>query len=474
MMKACFPRSGALHLVLGVPMQLLRIGQVVAIWAGICVLVVCLTAVSRAGTATATAHSHDYAPVFDLTSSPTSTHPTTAYVDTGSVDTSGAHSRAWAAAFLSGGTLRKSTGGEGWYTNGASPKHFYWYANAGTGTYYLTAPRGVVTVPVQVRILNSGNPEIVDIARPDQAPPEVGAYPSQGFFAEYNFGVDFSINSSTVIGPTADVNLDGVTDAADAQLVGSRIGQSGPGLIGDLNNDFAIDFEDVDIVIQNFGGQGFETTELLNGAARLSGPESGLPPLVTSGDLTDRFLLEQQPSPNPGQTRLAALLPETVISNIIQLPVNVPFTLNLDQVMHYNRPDPADEDPPAFPVPDGLVASVSGALVSEISLPEIPGIQAFGIRAVPPGVPGDTNFDGQVDIKDLNNVRNNFGTGGPAVLGDTNGDGKINIEDLNMVRNNFGAGVNPAPEPGTLMLAGLAAVMLWFRLPARGKSPSKQ
>ena len=115
---------------------------------------------------------------------------------------------------------------------------------------------------------------------------------------------------------------------------------------------------------------------------------------------------------------------------------------------------------PPFPVPDGLVASVSGALVSEISLPEIPGIQAFGIRAVPPGVPGDTNFDGQVDIKDLNNVRNNFGTGGPAVLGDTNGDGKINIEDLNMVRNNFGAGVNPAPEPGSFVLAAIGTTLI--------------
>ncbi len=410
-----------------------------------------------AGTATASAHSHDFGPAFELSVNPTSTHPTTAYVDTGSVNTLGAHSRAWAAAVVSGGVLRKSTGGEGWYLNGAGPKHQYWYASAGTGTYYLTAPAGVVTVPIQVQILNSGNPDIIDIARPTDAPPEVGQYPSQGFFAEYHFDVLFGIESSTRIGPVGDLNHDGLTDIVDVQFVANRIGQSGGGLLGDLNNDLLIDDLDLDIVTQNLGAQGFVSRALLNGDARLGGPESGLPPLITNGDLTDRFVVTQQPSPNPGQIRFGALTPDPIISTIVQLPVNVPFTLNLDQFMTYNRSDPTAPDPLPFPVPDGLVASVSGALVSEIVLPQIPGQQPFSIRAVMDAIQGDTNFDGQVDLKDLNNVRNNFGSVGPSVLGDTNGDGKINLEDLNAVRNNFGAGGNPAPEPGTL---GLAAVTL--------------
>jgi ELWxxDGT repeat protein len=54
------------------------------------------------------------------------------------------------------------------------------------------------------------------------------------------------------------------------------------------------------------------------------------------------------------------------------------------------------------------------------------------------GLPGDTNFDGQVDLTDLNNVRNHFGETGN-VLGDSNGDGVVDLEDLNAVRNNFGA-----------------------------------
>ncbi len=53
-----------------------------------------------------------------------------------------------------------------------------------------------------------------------------------------------------------------------------------------------------------------------------------------------------------------------------------------------------------------------------------------------PTQPGDTNGDGNVDLIDLNNVRNHFGGAG---LGDTNNDGIVDLVDLNAVRNNFGA-----------------------------------
>ena len=67
-----------------------------------------------------------------------------------------------------------------------------------------------------------------------------------------------------------------------------------------------------------------------------------------------------------------------------------------------------------------------------------------------PNQPGDTNGDGQVDIVDLNNVRNNFGSENPPV-GDTNGDNVVDITDLNAVRNNFGAG-SPVPEPSAVVM----------------------
>jgi hypothetical protein len=76
---------------------------------------------------------------------------------------------------------------------------------------------------------------------------------------------------------------------------------------------------------------------------------------------------------------------------------------------------------------------------------------------------GDTDGDGDVDIDDITNVRNNFGTrrGG---LGDTDKDRDVDIDDLNNVRNNFGAGVARAvPEPASALLLGVAVVAGVFR-----------
>ncbi len=62
-------------------------------------------------------------------------------------------------------------------------------------------------------------------------------------------------------------------------------------------------------------------------------------------------------------------------------------------------------------------------------------------------VPGDTNGDSTVDLQDLNNIRNSFGTPGGA--GDTDGDGDVDLQDLNAIRNNFGAIGTPAPIPAS-------------------------
>jgi hypothetical protein len=66
----------------------------------------------------------------------------------------------------------------------------------------------------------------------------------------------------------------------------------------------------------------------------------------------------------------------------------------------------------------------------------------------PGGIPpleGDTNADQVVNITDLNEVRNNFGSSG---LGDLNQNGVVDIADLNAVRNAFGTdfGYTLGPE----------------------------
>lgn len=89
------------------------------------------------------------------------------------------------------------------------------------------------------------------------------------------------------------------------------------------------------------------------------------------------------------------------------------------------------------------------------------------------GLPGDTNGDWQVDLVDLNSVRNNFGGSGD---GDTNGDSLVDLTDLNNVRNNFGGGAftlppelaitssTSVPEPSSIITAlvvfGLAGIPL--------------
>jgi len=72
--------------------------------------------------------------------------------------------------------------------------------------------------------------------------------------------------------------------------------------------------------------------------------------------------------------------------------------------------------------------------------------------------PGDTNADGLVNVDDLNDVRNAFGSIGPndgTLTGDAvPWNGIVDIDDLNAVRNNFGAGVQQAvPEPSFTAMA---------------------
>jgi Dockerin type I domain/PEP-CTERM motif len=91
---------------------------------------------------------------------------------------------------------------------------------------------------------------------------------------------------------------------------------------------------------------------------------------------------------------------------------------------------------------------------------------------------GDTNGDGLVNLQDLLNVKNFFGTGTgtPPIANDTNGDGSVNLQDLLNVKNFFGTGngsgggASAVPEPASLALMGFAGLAL---LAARVKRSGK-
>jgi hypothetical protein len=84
-----------------------------------------------------------------------------------------------------------------------------------------------------------------------------------------------------------------------------------------------------------------------------------------------------------------------------------------------------------------------------------PSVGAVYVYSIDLPLFGDTDLDGDVDLEDLNNVRNNFGDTG---LGDTNADGIVDLVDLNSVRNHFGdtAPSGAVPEPGGISLAVIA------------------
>lgn len=101
------------------------------------------------------------------------------------------------------------------------------------------------------------------------------------------------------------------------------------------------------------------------------------------------------------------------------------------------------------------------------------------------GLPGDVNFDGLVNVFDINIISSDWNTAGP--VGDANYDGIVNIFDLTLVGMNWThtsdasslaeglASANNAPEPGSIVLlvVGAATLLLarkrWIGLPLRAR-----
>jgi hypothetical protein len=84
-----------------------------------------------------------------------------------------------------------------------------------------------------------------------------------------------------------------------------------------------------------------------------------------------------------------------------------------------------------------------------------------------PQLIGDADLDGRVDTDDFQTLRQNFGQRGTRRQGDFNGDGLISLLDLGSIKANFGAtrqtpGAAAVPEPSSLLLACLAAGLMYF------------
>jgi hypothetical protein len=86
-------------------------------------------------------------------------------------------------------------------------------------------------------------------------------------------------------------------------------------------------------------------------------------------------------------------------------------------------------------------------------------------------LPGDANLSGEVELKDFNLLKTNFGVGELWGHGNFDGDLDVDLVDFNILKDHFGESVPvAAPEPATLslLLIGCAAVLIARkRLPKR-------
>ena len=97
-----------------------------------------------------------------------------------------------------------------------------------------------------------------------------------------------------------------------------------------------------------------------------------------------------------------------------------------------------------------------GFINRQLSPDDIAG--AVAVYGPPNPIPGDANYDGVVNIFDINLVSSHWNESGPT--GDANGDMAVNIFDINLISANWttGGGGTAVPEPSSLVLATIVVV----------------
>lgn len=99
------------------------------------------------------------------------------------------------------------------------------------------------------------------------------------------------------------------------------------------------------------------------------------------------------------------------------------------------------------------------------------------LQAVPPGVAGDFDGDGDVDGADFVVWQTNFPSTGAATAGDADGDADVDGADFEIWQNSFPAGsspgTTPVPEPKFASLLGAAAILFLAARRQIGRSPAR-
>ena len=201
-----------------------------------------------------------------------------------------------------------------------------------------------------------------------------------------------------------DINKDGIVNFKDQSRATSFLGLSNVTWCeGDVNNDGYVTQADLDLLDSHLGECGGTGHNCKNRSD----------PLASCGE---SFL---------SKAACDQSAPLWILANADEELLN-PSIFNLSS---------GGEIPASFGAQSGLrcVRRADGGL------PELPKRRAWM------AVEGDGNRDGSINLEDLNNVRNSFGSIGTNLSGDGNQDGIIDLKDLNDVRNKFGY-ILPPPE----------------------------
>jgi hypothetical protein len=154
-----------------------------------------------------------------------------------------------------------------------------------------------------------------------------------------------------------------------------------------------------------------------------------------------------------------------LLSYIESLYADPNFTPGHDYLILRMNPDQKATGSAAtrYQIPYAQTDSTSGATSTDATAPTLSLSFAAATH-----FPGDTNNDGVVDLTDLNNVLNNFGSTGAGNPGDDDSSGVVDLTDLNNVLNNFGSthaagSLGVVPEPAGLMFLALGVPTLLAR-----------
>jgi hypothetical protein len=153
-----------------------------------------------------------------------------------------------------------------------------------------------------------------------------------------------------------------------------------------------------------------------------------------------------------------------LLSFVQSIYANPNFTPDHDYLVLRMNPDifPTSTSAVRYQIPFAQTPGLPGATSATATVPTLSVTFAAASH-----FPGDTNNDGVVDLTDLNNVLNNFGSTGTNP-GDDNQDGTVDLTDLNNVLNNFGSthaasSLGVVPEPASLSLVAIGATALLAR-----------